>query len=91
VYGTGLLRLTVYSRTKEDATALAAAVTDTVTNRGWEYVGGDVSIKTVNSPLLSRLPSRPNFMINTVLGFVLGALFAAWWVTKYKRGVFGKI
>lgn len=91
VYGTGLLRLTVYGRTKEDTTALAVAVTDTVTNRGWEYVGGDVSIKTVNSPLLSRLPARPDFMINTILGFVLGLLFATWWVGKYKRGVFGRI
>ena len=91
VYGTGLLRLTVYSKTKEDTTALAEAVTTAVTSRGWEYVGGDVSIKTVNSPLLSRLPARPNFMINTVLGFVLGMLFSGWWVTTYKKGVFGRM
>jgi len=91
VYGTGLLRVTVFSNTPDDTIALSEAVTDTLMTRGWEYVGGDVSIKTVNSPLLSQLPARPNFIINTILGFALGGLFAGWWVVTYKRGVFGRL
>jgi capsular polysaccharide biosynthesis protein len=91
VYGTGLLRLTVYSQSKDDTIALSKAVTDTLASRGWEYVGGDVGMKVVNNPLLSRLPARPNFIVNTILGFVLGVLLSAWWVAKNRHGVFGRI
>ncbi len=91
VYGTGLLKVTVYGQSKEDALALSQAVTDVLSNRGWEYVGGDVSLKVVNNPLVSRLPVRPNYLVNVALGFVLGLLLSSWRVWKYKRGVFGRI
>jgi len=91
-YGSGLLKITGYGRSQDDATAFTEAVTQTIATRGWEYVGGDVIIKIVNNPLVSRLPARPNFLLNTLVGFVLGGLLAAWWVVRYaKHGVFGKI
>ncbi len=58
VYGTSLLQTTVYSYTPDDALALAGAVNGVLTSRGWEYVGGDIAIKAVNDPLVSRLPAR---------------------------------
>jgi len=90
-YGSSLLNIKTYGRTSDDAKALAAAVTETVSSRGWEYVGGDVAIKIVNDPLASRWPTRPNYLMNAVVGFVLGLLLSSWWVLRYRKHLFGKI
>jgi capsular polysaccharide biosynthesis protein len=88
LYGTSLMKITVYS-TKDDVLALASAVTETVVVHGWEYVGGDVAIKTVNSPIVSRWISKPNILLNSVLGFLAGIILSSAWVIKYKRHLFG--
>ena len=89
-YGTSLLQTTVYGNTSEDALALASAVNGVLTSRGWEYVGGDIAVKAVNDPLVSRLPARPNFVLNTILGFIIGVLLSCLWVARYKKHtVFG--
>lgn len=90
-YGSSLLNIKTYSRTSDDAKALAAAVTETVSSRGWEYAGGDVAIKIVNDPLVSRFPARPNYIMNAGIGLVLGLLLSSWWVLRYKKHLFGKI
>lgn len=84
-YGSSLLNIKAYSRTPDDAKALAQAVTDTVATRGWEYVGGDVAIKVVNNPLVSRWPTRPNYPMNAAAGFAVGMILSSWWVVKYKK------
>jgi len=56
-----------------------------VATYGWEYVGGNISLKVVSSPLASRLPARPNFILNTIIGFVVGVLFSSFWVIRYKK------
>ncbi|MDO8499322.1 MAG: Wzz/FepE/Etk N-terminal domain-containing protein [bacterium] len=87
-YGTGVLSLKVYGLGESDTAALSGAVVNTLVTRGWEYAGSDVSIRVLNSPLVSYLPGRPNFVLNTVVGFVLGFVLSAWWAWRYKR-VFG--
>ena len=82
VYGTGLLNVRAYGKNKEEATALAAAVSQTLGSNGWEYVGGDVSIRVVTPPLASRLPARPNIVLNAGLGFLVGMLVAGLWVVR---------
>lgn len=89
VYSTSLLRITVYAPTPEDAANFARAISHTVTSRGWEYVGGDVTLKEVDSPLVSRFPTRPNYLFNMVLGFFVGFFLGGLWVMKYKRKTFG--
>jgi len=90
VYGTSLMKITVYRDTPQEAIALSNAVTQTITARGWEYVGGDVVIKVVGDPLASRWYARPNFVMNGVFGFLVGAFLAALWVIRYKKHhVFG--
>ncbi len=85
VYSTSLMRVTVYSRTPDDAANFARAVSQTLTSRGWEYVGGDVALKEVDSPLVSRFPARPNYVFNVVLGFCIGVFLSGIWVMKYKK------
>jgi capsular polysaccharide biosynthesis protein len=85
VYGTSLLQVVVYSPTASDALALSNAVTGALTQSGWEYVGGDVAVKSVNDPLVSRFPAKPNFILNTSLGFLTGFLLTCLWVVNYRR------
>lgn len=88
LYGTSLMKVTVYS-TKNDVLALASAITETLTTHGWEYVGGDVAIKTVNQPIVSQWIAKPNISLNSLLGFLAGVILSSAWVVKYKRHLFG--
>lgn len=90
-YNSSLVRLTVYSRTPEDTLGLNQAVTETFTRRAPEYVGGDMTARAVNPPLLSLLPGRPNFLGNSAAGLVAGILLSALWLSRYRRGgLFGR-
>ncbi|MFA5061978.1 MAG: Wzz/FepE/Etk N-terminal domain-containing protein [Patescibacteria group bacterium] len=89
VYGTGLMNITAYSNSQNDAVNLSSAVTQVMSSEGWQYVGGDVDIKAVSTPLASVLPARPNFILNFVLGFLVGALISSLWVMRYKKHLFG--
>lgn len=72
VYGTGVLNISAYHEDPEQAFAYADAAADTLAAKGWEYVGGDVTIKVVNRPVVTRFPARPNLPINLVAGFIVG-------------------
>ena len=72
VYGTGVLNVSTYHSSAEQAKLFSAAVSDTVVNKAWEYVGADVILKVVNSPIVTRFPARPNIFLNVLLGFVAG-------------------
>lgn len=85
VYGTSLLKITVYGPTRDEAVNLSLAVTQTAAGRGWEYVGGEVVLKQVDNPLVSRLPTRPNIVVNVVAGFFIGVFLAGLWLVRYKR------
>lgn len=85
VYGTGVLTLSAYHTDPQQAMNLVAAASEALVKRGWEYVGGDVTIKVVNNPVVTRFPVRPNLITNGILGFVAGILLGAviimrfWW------------
>ncbi len=82
VYGTGVLNVSAYHRDPAMARQLASAVAQTVTDKAWEYVGGDVILKVVNSPVVTRFPVEPNPLVNAALGFMVGVLLAALIVSK---------
>ncbi len=91
VYGTNLLKLVAFSNTSADTTRLSQAITQTLANRGSEYVSGEISFKIVDSSLVSRWPTRPNLTVNLAFGALLGCLVGAWWVVRYKKhGLFGQ-
>ncbi len=88
VYNSGLMNLTVYSTNAVDAAALSQAVMDVVVSRGWEYVGADVALKIVNTPLASRFPARPNILLNVILSFALGVIISGLWIVRYRHPMF---
>jgi capsular polysaccharide biosynthesis protein len=85
VYGASILQVTAYGVGQANALALSDAVTKTLVAHGWEYSGGDVAIKQVDTALPSLLPARPNFIINAAVGFLVGAFLAALWVVGYRK------
>ncbi len=81
-YGTSLLTVSAYHGDPSQAVAIAGAAADTAVKRTTEYVGGDVSIKLVSRPIATRIPVRPNPLINAAIGAVAGLLLAALAVVK---------
>ena len=72
VYGSGVLNISAYGKTKDIATQLAGASAAALVAGGWEYVGGDVDFKIVNQPVVTDYPVRPNLPVNAVAGFIIG-------------------
>lgn len=88
VFGTGVLNISAYHRNPQQAKLLAAAVVDTLVSQGYEYVGGDVTIKQVNKPIVTRFPVRPNVPLNAAVGFLLGSVIAGTVVVLKSRKTF---
>jgi len=85
VPGTGLFKIIVYNKNKDEAMAWASAIAYVLSTQGFEYTSTNVQIKIVDAPLASRFVSRPNFFIVGFLGLVLGGLAGAGWVLfKYE-------
>ena len=82
VYGTGVLNVSAYHPNPDQARALAGASVGALVSRAWEYVGGDVILKVVNTPVVTRWPVRPNLALNTVLGGVVGVILAGFAVSR---------
>lgn len=90
IYGGSLLGVNIYSYSRAEAVNLSNAITQTLVAQGWEYLGGDVAIKAVSSPLASRWIARPNIFINAIIGFLAGGLISGLWVLRFKqRHLFG--
>lgn len=85
MYGSSLVKLTVYSTSQADALNLSNAVAQTLASRGGDYVGGDITIKIVNSPLLVPFQTRPNIVVNVIGGLVGGMILAMLWILRYAK------
>lgn len=71
--GAGMLKVVVYHTSKVQAKNLSQAITSVLNTSGWEYIGNvNIQIKEVDSPLVSQWPVRPNFVINGLIGLILG-------------------
>lgn len=76
-FGTGVLNVSAYHTDPAQAKAYAAAAMDALVQNGWEFVGGDVTLKVINRPVVTSIPVRPNLVTNAIAGFLVGVLFAA--------------
>lgn len=82
VFGTGVLNISAYNTDPAKAQALAGAAADALVAKGWQYVGGDVTMQVVNRPVVTNWPVRPNIVMNALLGFVIGVLIGGLIVTR---------
>jgi len=74
VYGTGVLNISTFHSDAQEATKIASAAANALVTQGWEYVGGDVTMKVVNEPVATKWPVKPNIFLNALLGFIVGVL-----------------
>lgn len=74
LYGTGVLNISAYHTDGDKAKELSGAVASALIAHGWEYVGGDITLKLVNPPVVSRFPVRPNTLTNGLMGLFVGMI-----------------
>lgn len=73
--GSGMLHITVYHQNKAQASQLIGAITQVFHSNGWEYIGSmNIQINEIDTPLLSKWPVRPHFVLNGVFGLIIGFL-----------------
>lgn len=79
---TSLLRVDVFDKDKKEADKIASAIGYVLVNESADYHGGgqDVVIKVVNEPLASDYPVKPNIILNTLTGLVVGLILSLGWV-----------
>ena len=82
VFGTGVLNVTAYHIDPRQALEIAGASANTLVSKGWQYVGGDVTMSVVNQPVVTRLPVRPNLLVNAIVGFLIGLLMMGFAVVR---------
>jgi capsular polysaccharide biosynthesis protein len=74
---TTILQIKVFHTDRDQATQIAKAIAYVLDQKAEEYVGiPDIDLKIVDAPLTSNLPVKPNFILNTALGLVLGFFIA---------------
>lgn len=85
VYDTSLLSITAYASGPAEAVNLSEATAETLVTDGWQYIGENIDLKEVDKPIASRFPTRPDFLVNGLAGFVVGVLAAGVWLTYYMK------
>lgn len=90
LFGTSILTVSAYNTDREEAELLASQVAETVFKNGSEYVGTPIVARVVNESIASVWPVRPNLLINTALGFIVGIIGMGWLLVRRSRsGIFG--
>lgn len=85
VRGTGMLAIDVYNKSPEQAEIISQAIAFVLTQEGWRYTSvGNISVRLVNAPLISKWPVRPNLPANAFGGALLGAVAMGAWVVRRK-------
>ena len=74
-YGTSILTVSAYHTDPNQAIAIAGATSNALVSKTTEYVGGDVSIRLVNRPIVTPFPVKPNILFNALAGALIGILF----------------
>lgn len=85
--GNGFLRIAVYHPDKREARKIVEAITQVLMTQGSEYLNAEVQIKSVDSPLESRFPVKPNLPVNALGGMVFGTLVGILYALNSQRSV----
>lgn len=75
--GTSLLSVTAFNKVPAQAESLAGAIAYVLQTQGTQYTGADAEIKVVDTPIVSRFPVRPNYVLNIVFGALALGLLSA--------------
>jgi len=75
-----ILEINTYDSNPQNGIWLNNAIIQTLITKGENWHGGglEIKLKMINAPLSSHLPAKPNFILNIILGLILGSLAAYW-------------
>ena len=87
---TSILEIKVYDEEKHQAEEYALAIAHVLSTKGNEYYVGDneLVIKTVDAPLTSKYPVRPNIPLNVAASFIVGACLSGLVLYREKRKIY---
>jgi len=78
---TGILKVDVYHPSRKQAEAMAHSIAYVLATAGSEYIGSQsVTIKTIDQPITSLRPVKPNIALNLMASLALGILIAMGYV-----------
>jgi hypothetical protein len=82
---TGIINLTVYHEDRAQADQIMRAVISTMLAKHQEYhgAGDQVGIRTIDQPVTSNAPVKPNIFLNLLAGLVMGIIFSFVYVYLY--------
>lgn len=74
---TGIIAISVYHPDKYQLEQIARAVNYVLKTKNSQYHGGGdrVSVKTIDEPIISNWPTKPNVFLNFGLAMILGLVF----------------
>lgn len=83
VPNSGILNITVYDADQNQAAEITRAIAAILSSeKGANYhgAGGTITIKTIDAPLISSTPAKPNIVLNLISSLVIG-FFGALFLT----------
>lgn len=83
--GTGIMVISAFQPTREQATALVEAASRELTLQTPNYFGSNVRVQVIDAPLPSQWIARPDFLKNGLFGAVIGFMLSLIWVLGKKK------
>ena len=78
--GTGILSITAYHTSRDQAQQIAVDVAQELVNIAPNYFGYSVRVQIIDDPLPSRFYAKPDFLKNALFGAIAGILLGMTWV-----------
>lgn len=78
--GTGVMTVTAYHPSREQAIEIAVRVAQEIANQAPNFFGYSVRVQIIDDPLPSRFFAKPDFVRNALFGAIGGFLVASAWV-----------
>ncbi len=83
---TGVMSVTAYHTSRNQATEIAIRVSQEIANQAPNYFGYSIRVQVIDDPLPSRFFAKPDFIRNALMGAVAGFLLAIAWVLSKIKG-----
>lgn len=85
--GTGVMTLTAYHTSRDQATKLVVKAAQEIANQAPNYFGYSVRVQVIDDPLPSKFFAKPDFPRNGLMGVMVGFLAATAWVLGRARDI----